>query len=251
MTAPRWCSAATWKSRSPISRASPRKTRKLSATGIARRKKSPARFSCPNAMPNRCLSKSATRCSRARRWAANSSRSQPSAARCGARAVRERARATAFLVQGVAVRHLAGRYAVENIADGLGDPRLRPGKRLPTMPGRLVQSGARPDGGIHRRRRHLSAASAHRQNRHRERQGHRHRTRDGRTVRARQFVASTLDVHQTFENLVGRAQLPRRLPRKSSTTSSTPPGACSGCISRSTKARVLPPRSSIPISIAP
>lgn len=31
---------------------------------------------------------------------------------------------------------------------------------------------------------------------------------DGRTVRARQFVASTLDVHQTFEKLVGRAQLP-------------------------------------------
>jgi phytoene dehydrogenase-like protein len=32
--------------------------------------------------------------------------------------------------------------------------------------------------------------------------------RDGRTVRARQFVASTLDVHQTFENLIGRDQLP-------------------------------------------
>ncbi|HZT27113.1 MAG TPA: NAD(P)/FAD-dependent oxidoreductase [Pseudolabrys sp.] len=31
---------------------------------------------------------------------------------------------------------------------------------------------------------------------------------DGRTVRARQFVASTLDVHQTFEKLVGREQLP-------------------------------------------
>jgi phytoene dehydrogenase-like protein len=31
---------------------------------------------------------------------------------------------------------------------------------------------------------------------------------DGTTVRARQFVASTLDVHQTFENLVGREQLP-------------------------------------------
>ena len=31
---------------------------------------------------------------------------------------------------------------------------------------------------------------------------------DGRTVRAKQFVASTLDVHQTFETLVGRAQLP-------------------------------------------
>jgi phytoene dehydrogenase-like protein len=32
--------------------------------------------------------------------------------------------------------------------------------------------------------------------------------RDGRTVRARQCVASTLDVHQTFENLIGRSQLP-------------------------------------------
>ena len=37
---------------------------------------------------------------------------------------------------------------------------------------------------------------------------------DGRTVRARQFVASTIDVHQTFENLVGRAQLPASLRRK-------------------------------------
>ncbi|HXZ46732.1 MAG TPA: NAD(P)/FAD-dependent oxidoreductase [Pseudolabrys sp.] len=33
-------------------------------------------------------------------------------------------------------------------------------------------------------------------------------TAGGRTVRARQFVASTLDVHQTFETLVGREQLP-------------------------------------------
>ena len=31
---------------------------------------------------------------------------------------------------------------------------------------------------------------------------------DGRTVRASQFVASTVDVHQTFEKLIGRAQLP-------------------------------------------
>jgi phytoene dehydrogenase-like protein len=31
---------------------------------------------------------------------------------------------------------------------------------------------------------------------------------DGRTVRARQFVASAIDVHQTFENMVGRDQLP-------------------------------------------
>ena len=30
---------------------------------------------------------------------------------------------------------------------------------------------------------------------------------DGRTVRARSFVASTIDAHQTFERLVGRAQL--------------------------------------------
>jgi phytoene dehydrogenase-like protein len=30
---------------------------------------------------------------------------------------------------------------------------------------------------------------------------------DGRTVRATKFVASTIDAHQTFENLIGRAQL--------------------------------------------
>jgi phytoene dehydrogenase-like protein len=38
--------------------------------------------------------------------------------------------------------------------------------------------------------------------------------RDGRTVRARHFVASTLDVHQTFENLIGRSQLPAAFCRK-------------------------------------
>src|SRR5262244_551888 len=31
---------------------------------------------------------------------------------------------------------------------------------------------------------------------------------DGRTVGARKFVASTIDVHQTFDDLIGRAQLP-------------------------------------------
>ena len=56
---------------------------------------------------------------------------QPSAARCRARTVRERARAAVVSVQGVAVRHMAGRHAVEDVADGLGDPRLRSGKRLP------------------------------------------------------------------------------------------------------------------------
>src|SRR4051812_8093551 len=38
--------------------------------------------------------------------------------------------------------------------------------------------------------------------------------RDGRTVRARQFVASTIDVHQTFEDLVGRDQIPAALGAK-------------------------------------
>jgi phytoene dehydrogenase-like protein len=37
---------------------------------------------------------------------------------------------------------------------------------------------------------------------------------DGRTVRARQFVASTIDVHQTFEDLIGRAQLPAAFGKK-------------------------------------
>jgi phytoene dehydrogenase-like protein len=37
---------------------------------------------------------------------------------------------------------------------------------------------------------------------------------DGRTVRAGQFVASTLDVHQTFEKYVGREQLPAAFLQK-------------------------------------
>jgi phytoene dehydrogenase-like protein len=37
---------------------------------------------------------------------------------------------------------------------------------------------------------------------------------DGRTVRAKQFVASTLDVHQTFETLIGREQLPTAFLKK-------------------------------------
>jgi len=37
---------------------------------------------------------------------------------------------------------------------------------------------------------------------------------DGLTVRAKQFVASTLDVHQTFESLVGREQLPTPFLKK-------------------------------------
>jgi phytoene dehydrogenase-like protein len=37
---------------------------------------------------------------------------------------------------------------------------------------------------------------------------------DGRTVRAGQFVASTLDVHQTFETLIGREQMPAAFLKK-------------------------------------
>jgi phytoene dehydrogenase-like protein len=38
--------------------------------------------------------------------------------------------------------------------------------------------------------------------------------KDGRTVRAKQFVASTLNVHQTFEDAIGRAQLPAEFLKK-------------------------------------
>jgi phytoene dehydrogenase-like protein len=37
---------------------------------------------------------------------------------------------------------------------------------------------------------------------------------DGRTVRAKQFVASTLDVHQTFETMIGRDQMPAAFLKK-------------------------------------
>ncbi len=37
---------------------------------------------------------------------------------------------------------------------------------------------------------------------------------DGRTVRAHNFVASTLDVHQTFETMIGRSQLPAAFVEK-------------------------------------
>src|SRR5262249_14717862 len=37
---------------------------------------------------------------------------------------------------------------------------------------------------------------------------------DGRTVRARACVASTIDVHQTFETLIGREQLPQNFLRR-------------------------------------
>ena len=38
--------------------------------------------------------------------------------------------------------------------------------------------------------------------------------RNGKTVRAKQFVSSTIDVHQTFEKLIGREQLPEAFGKK-------------------------------------
>ena len=73
---------------------------------------------------------------------------------------------------------------------------------------------------------------------------------DGRTVRARQFVASTIDVHQTFENMIGRAQLPAAIRKPSSTDSNIRPGRSSACILLSTRARVSQPKPSTPISTA-
>jgi phytoene dehydrogenase-like protein len=45
---------------------------------------------------------------------------------------------------------------------------------------------------------------------------------DGRTVRAGQFVASAIDVHQTFEKLIGRGQLPETLQSKLDAFAYTP-----------------------------
>ena len=101
----------------------------------------------------------------------------PPAARGRRRAVRERARQAAVSFQGVAVRHLADRHPVEDQPDGLGDPRLRPAKRLPAVPGRLVQSRPRPDGDVHCGRRQLSAAGLHRSYRDRGRTCDRYRAR--------------------------------------------------------------------------
>src|SRR4029077_13984722 len=72
---------------------------------------------------------------------------QPSAARCRTRTVRERARTPLVSVQGVPLRNMARRYAVEVVTDGFRDPCFRSRKRLPDLPGRLIQSGARLDGG--------------------------------------------------------------------------------------------------------
>src|SRR6478735_3548874 len=82
---------------------------------------------------------------------------QPSAARCRTRTVRERACTPLVSVQGVPLRDLARRYAVEVVTDGFRNPCFRSRKWLPDLPGRFIQSGARLDGGLHRRPGHVPA----------------------------------------------------------------------------------------------
>ena len=101
----------------------------------------------------------------------------PPAARRGAGAVRERPCQAPVPVQGFAVRDLAYRHAVEDEPDGIGDPRLRSRHRLSALPGRLVQPGPRPDGDLHRRGRHVPAASRDRPHPDRRRPRPRHRAR--------------------------------------------------------------------------
>src|SRR4029077_13500452 len=98
---------------------------------------------------------------------------QPSAARCRTRTVRERARTPLVYVQGVPLRDLARRYAVEVVTDGVRDPRFRSRKRLPDLPGRLIKACAVIYGGLHRPRRHFPAAGQYRPHRHREWPRHR------------------------------------------------------------------------------
>ena len=69
--------------------------------------------------------------------------------------------------------------------------------------------------------------------------------KDGRTVRAKQFVASTLNVHQTFEDYIGRRAASGRVPEEARQASSTPPGRSTACTSRCTSRCASPPRNSI------
>ena len=73
---------------------------------------------------------------------------------------------------------------------------------------------------------------------------------DGKTVRARQFVASTIDVHQTFEDHDRARRNCRRRSQKSSIVSSIPAGRCSACISRCTRAPEFAAATSIRTSTA-
>ena len=83
-------------------------------------------------------------------------------------------------------------------------------QRLPALQGRLGQSGARPDGDIHRGRRAVRTAGRLDRIVIEGSKATGIALKDGRTVRAQQFVASTLNVHQTFEDYIGRAHFLQR-----------------------------------------
>ncbi len=156
-TARRWSSAAISRRRWPTSRASPRRTRRPSATGTARPRRSPRKSSCPSGSPIRCRRPSARRCCRksdiGRDFLAVTRR-QPFDV------VKELFENEHVQLLFLFKISLFGTWLVdthvEDEPDGLGDPRLRPAERLPALQGRLVQSGARADGDLHRRRRALS-----------------------------------------------------------------------------------------------
>ena len=134
-------------------------------------------------------------------------------------AVRERSRQAAVPVQGLAVRHLADRHAVEDEPDGLGDPRLRSRDRLSALPGRLVQSGARPDGDVHRRRRNVCAAGRDRPHPDRRRPRPRHRAgrrqdRAGAAIRGQHHrrASDLRDPDRTLATAGGVRRKARSLP---------------------------------------
>ncbi len=140
----RSCSGATSRRRSPTSRASPRRTPRPSATGTARPRRSRAASSCRSASPSRCHEPSARRCCRAAPSVAISSRSTKRQPFDVVQELFENEHVQLLFLFKIS---LFGTWLVDTMSKtqphGLGDPRLRPAKRLPALPGRLGQPGAR------------------------------------------------------------------------------------------------------------
>ena len=235
---PRWCLAAIWKNWSPILRASRKKMLRRSVNGTARRRKSPRRFSCPNATPSHCQKKSAnsllSRTALGREFLEVSNR-QP------LDVVRE-------LFENEHVR-LLFLFKVSLFGTWLVDTLSKSSPMGSVIRAFDLESGYQIcQGGSFNLARGLMEAFIAAGGTFQPQVNIDHiviengratgiELADGRTVRARQFIASTLDVHQTFEGMVGREQLPAAFLR-SSTASSTRHGACSACIWRSMKAHV-------------
>ena len=173
-----------------------------------------AKISCRSGSPIRCRRPSARRCCQERHRPRLPGDDEAAAVRRGQGAVRERARAASVPLQDFAVRHLAGRHAVEDQPDGLGDPRLRPAKRLPALQGRLGQPRPRAV------RDHIASGGRYAPQVELDKiviEGGKATgitLKNGRTVRAKQFVASTLNVGQTFDDAIGREQLPAAFLKK-------------------------------------